>query len=146
MNADGVGDVALAADNAGVICFSGADGSILWTYPSGSNTWSVAWVDPVIIEGFPVPCVAAGSVNGRAVTLINAITGEALWEMPFTERVYNVSAISMGLASPVVIAGLQDQESLPTHAWALASSTESGVHDEAEQGESSAVSIPHRDL
>ncbi len=81
-----------------------------------------------------MPCVAAGSVNGRAVTLINAITGEALWEMPFTERVYNVSAISMGLASPVVIAGLQDQESLPTHAWALASSTESGVHDEAEQG------------
>lgn len=133
VNSDGVGDVALAADNAGVICFSGADGSILWSYPSGSNTWSVTWVDPVIIEGIPVPCVAAGSVNGRAVTLINALTGEAVWEMPFTERVYNVSAVSMGLASPVVIAGLQDQESLPTHAWALASSTESGVPDEAEQ-------------
>ena len=53
VNGDGTGDVALAADNGGTVLLSGADGEILWTVPTGSNTWSVAWVDPVIIQGNP---------------------------------------------------------------------------------------------
>ncbi len=127
LNGDGTGEVALAADNAGVTCLSGADGEVIWTFPAGTNTWSVAWVDPVLIEGQEVPCVAAASVNGRTVSLINALTGELVWQMPFDERVYNVSVAALGYPSPVVIAGLQDQESTPVHAWALASSTELGL-------------------
>ena len=127
VNGDGIGELALAADNSGVICLSGSDGTPLWSYPSGLNTWSAVWVDPVLIQGESVPCIAAGSVNGRSVSLINAITGELVWEMPFTERVYNVSAVSLDYISPVVIAGLQNQEPLPDHAWALASSTETGI-------------------
>ena len=129
INGDGIGDVALAADDSGVMCFSGVDGDVLWSYPSGANTWSIEWVNPVIIAGVPVPCVAAGSVNGRVVSLVNALTGELVWEMPFTERVYNVSVATLDYLSPVVIAGLQDQESLPFHAWALASSTETGISE-----------------
>lgn len=127
VNGDGTGDVALAADNGGALCISGADGQILWSVFTGSNTWSVAWVDPVILQGTPVPCVAAGSVNGKKVVLINALNGETVWEMDFTERVYNVSVVTLGLPSPVVIAGLQDQQPLPEHAWALASSSETGI-------------------
>jgi outer membrane protein assembly factor BamB len=129
VNGDGTGDAAVAADNAGVLCLSGDDGSVIWSYPSGASTWSVAWVDPVIIQGVPIPCVAAGSVNGRSVTLINALTGEPVWEMPFTERVYDVSAIDLYYESPVVVAGLQDQQPLPHHAWSLASSTETGIEE-----------------
>lgn len=127
VNGDGTGEVALAADNSGVLCFSGTDGSVLWSYPSGASTWSVDWADSVILQGAPVPCVSAGSVNGRAVTLINAVTGLSVWEMPFTERVYDVTVVDLGHPSPVVIAGLQDQEALPTHAWALATSMETGM-------------------
>lgn len=127
INGDGIGEVILAADDAGVICFSGSDGEVLWSYPSGANTWSAVWVNPVIIQGESVPCVAAGSVNGRKVSLVNALTGQLIWEMPFTERVYNVSVATLDSDSPVVIAGLQDQESQPYHAWALASSTETGI-------------------
>ncbi len=128
VNGDGIGDLALAADNSGVICLSGSDGSVLWTYPSGSNTWSAVWVNPVLLDGESVPCIAAGSVNGRSVSLVNALTGELVWEMPFTERVYNVDTVLLDYISPVVIAGLQNQEPLPFHAWALASSTETGIH------------------
>ncbi len=135
VDGDGVGDIALAADDSGVMCLSGSDGSVIWSYPSGSNTWSAVWVNPVIIQGEPVPCVAAGSVNGRSVCLVNALTGDLVWEMPFTERVYNVSTVALDYLSPVVIAGLQDQQSLPDHAWALASSTETGI-----------ASVPHSGL
>ncbi len=134
LNGDNVGEVVLAADDGGVMCFSGADGEILWSYPSGENTWSVEWVNSVIIQGDAVPCVAAGSVNGRAVSLVNALTGELVWEKPFTERVYNVSVANLDYLSPVVIAGLQDQQSLPHHAWALASSTETGIVETAVSG------------
>lgn len=130
VNGDGVGDVALAADDSGVMCLSGSDGTVLWSYPSGSNTWSVVWVDSVIILGEPVPCIAAGSVNGRSVSLLSALTGELVWSMSFTERVYNVSTVNINLdyPSPVVVVGLQDQQALPNHAWALASSTETGIN------------------
>ena len=126
LNGDGISELALAGDNSGTICLDGATGATLWTYPTGSNTWSVAWVDPVWSGGEPVPCIAGGSVNGRRVTLVNALTGGLIWEQPFTERVYNVSIVDMPQvsASPIVIAGLQDQESQPFHAWALLSSTE----------------------
>lgn len=127
VNGDGTGDIALAADDSGVICLSGSDGSVLWNYPSGADTWSVVWVDPVILQGEPVPCIAAGSVNGRSVCLVNAVNGGLVWEMPFSERVYNVSTVTLDYLSPVVVAGLQDQLSLPDHAWALASSTETGM-------------------
>jgi len=127
VNGDGTGDIALAADNGGVVCLSGSSGDVLWSYPSGSNTWSAVWVNPVILQGESVPCVAAGSVNGRSVCLVNALTGELVWEMAFTERVYNVSAVMLNHDSPVVVAGLQDQEPLPDHAWALASSVETGI-------------------
>lgn len=127
VNGDGTGDVALAADNAGAVCISGDDGEILWSVYTGSNTWSVAWLDPVILDGMPVPCVAAGSVNGKKVVLINALTGETVWETEFQERVYNVSAVDLGMASMTVIAGLQDQQPLPDHAWALAGSMETGI-------------------
>ncbi|MCD4707511.1 MAG: PQQ-binding-like beta-propeller repeat protein [Candidatus Sabulitectum sp.] len=134
IDGDGVGDIALAADNSGVMCLSGSDGNVIWSYPSGSNTWSAAWVNPVMIQGEPVPCVAAGSVNGRSVCLLNADTGELIWEKPFTERVYNVSIVTLDYLSPVVIAGLQDQQSLPDHAWALASSTETGIVSVSQPG------------
>lgn len=127
VNGDGVGDVALAADDGGAMCLSGADGQVLWTVYTGSNTWSVAWVDPVIVQGSPIPCVAAGSVNGKKAVLINALNGDTIWEMDFTERVYNVSAVNLGYTSPGVMVGLQDQQPLPDHAWALASSTEMGI-------------------
>ncbi len=130
VNGDGTGDVALAADNGGTVCISGADGEVLWTVNTGSNTWSVAWADPVILQGVPVPCVTAGSVNGRKVMLINALTGDTVWEMDFTERVYNVSVAALDLPSPVIIAGLQDQQPLPDHAWALASSLETGIESQ----------------
>lgn len=127
LNGDGIGEVALAADNGGVACLDGFDGGVLWTFPSGSNTWSVAWVHPVLIDGMETPCVAAASVNGRSVSLVNALTGEPVWQIPFDERVYNVSVATLDYPSPVVVAGLQDQEATPEHAWALASSTELGV-------------------
>lgn len=134
INGDGVGEVALAADNGGVICFCGATGEILWAYPSGANTWSVEWVNPVLLEGEQIPCVAAGSVNGRKVTLINALSGEPVWEASFDERVYNVSVAYLDLPSPVVIAGLQDQQATPHHAWALASSMELSVPETGSPG------------
>ncbi len=127
VNGDGTGDVALAGDDGGMLCLSGADGSVLWSYPSGADTWSVVWVDSVLVQGQAVPCIASGSVNGRSVCLVNALTGALVWEMSFTERVYNVSVAQLDYPSPVVIAGLQDQLPLPTHAWALATSTETGT-------------------
>jgi outer membrane protein assembly factor BamB len=127
LNGDGTGEVVLAADNGGVMCLDGYDGGMKWTFPSGPNTWSVAWVDPVLLDGQETPCVAAASVNGRSVSLVNALNGELVWQMPFDERVYNVSVAVLDYPSPVVIAGLQDQQSTPEHAWALASSIELGV-------------------
>lgn len=127
LNGDGTGEVALAADNGGVVCLDGFNGGVEWSYPSGSNTWSVAWVDPVLLDGQETPCIAAASVNGRSVSLVNALTGEVVWQIPFDERVYNVSVAVLDYPSPVVIAGLQDQQSTPEHAWALASSIELGV-------------------
>lgn len=129
LNGDGTGEVALAADNGGAACLNGYDGTVLWTFPSGSNTWSVAWVDPVLINGQETPCIAAASVNGRSVSLVNALTGEPVWQIPFDERVYNVSVAVLDFQSPVVIAGLQDQEATPEHAWAIASSIELGVEE-----------------
>ena len=143
VNGDGTGDIALAADNGGVVCLSGEDGTVLWTYPSGTNTWSVDWATDVILQGTPVHCVAAGSVNGRVVTLVNAVTGLQVWEMPFTERVYDVSVMDLGYPSPVVIAGLQDQESLPYHAWALATSLETGIESAVSNGLISVVNPVH---
>lgn len=130
VNGDGTGEVALAADNGGVVCLSGADGQVLWSFPSGANTWSVAWVHPVLLGGVETPCIAAASVNGKSVTLVNAVTGEPVWQMPFDERVYNVSVAMLDYEIPVVVAGLQDQQPTPEHAWALASSTELGVFPE----------------
>lgn len=127
LNGDGIGEVALAADNGGAACLDGFDGEAIWTFPSGSNTWSVVWVDPVLLNGQETPCIAAASVNGRNVSLVDALTGELVWQLPFDERVYNVSVATLNYSSPVVIAGLQDQESTPEHAWALASSIELGV-------------------
>lgn len=144
VNGDGTGDVALAADNAGAVCISGDDGEVLWSVYTGSNTWSVAWLDTVILGGMPVPCVAAGSVNGKKVVLINACTGETVWETEFQERVYNVSAVDLGMASMTVIAGLQDQQPLPDHAWALAGSMETGItHGESSGSLFSTVNPSH---
>ena len=70
-----------------------------------------------------------GSVNGKRITFCNALTGDLIWEQPFTERVYNVSAMYMETLydSPVVFAGLQDQQSQPFHAWAFLSSDGTSV-------------------
>lgn len=127
LNGDGTGEVALAADNAGAVCLNGDDGTLVWTFPSGANTWSVAWVDPVLLDGQETACMAAASVNGRSVSLVNALTGESVWQIPFDERVYNVSVAVLDYPSPVVVAGLQDQEATPEHAWAIASSIELGI-------------------
>lgn len=43
MNGDGIAEVAVAGDNSGTVCLDGATGTTLWSYPTGSNTWSVAW-------------------------------------------------------------------------------------------------------
>lgn len=130
LNADGVSEVALAGDDGGTICLDGATGEVLWSYPTGSNTWSVAWAESVWTGGEAVPCIAGGAVNGRRVTLVDATTGGLVWEQPFSERVYNVNVIPAlpgSAPSPVVMAGLQDQEPQPHHAWALATSIETGV-------------------
>lgn len=130
LNSDGIGEAALAGDDGGTVCLNGSDGEVLWTYATGSNTWSVAWAESVWVDGQPVPCVAGGAVNGKRVTLVDAATGELVWEQPFTERVYNVSVVpplDPAYPSPVVMAGLQDQEPEPHHAWALATSLETGV-------------------
>ena len=148
LNGDGVSEAALAGDDGGTICLNGADGQILWSYPTGSNTWSVAWADSVWIDGEAVPCVAGGAVNGRRVTLVDATTGELVWEQPFSERVYNVSVVpslSASRPSPVVMAGLQDQEPQPHHAWALATSLETGLFgDPATPSETLRVTNPCR--
>lgn len=130
LNADGIAEVAVAADNGGTVCLDGFDGTVVWAYPTGSNTWSVAWAESVYIGGQPVPCVAGGAVNGRRVTLVDATTGQLVWEQDFAERVYNVNVVPSlepSYPSPVVMAGLQDQEPLPNHAWALATSLETGI-------------------
>lgn len=132
INGDGIPEVALAGDDSGTLCLDGETGTTLWSYPTGSNTWSVAWADSVYIGGVRVPCIAGGSVNGYRITLNNAVTGDLLWDQDFTERVYNVSSISMDAVSPspVIFAGLQDQQSQPYHAWAFLSSTETSVEEE----------------
>lgn len=130
LNGDGVSEAALAGDDGGTICLNGADGEILWSYPTGSNTWSVAWADSVWVDGEPIPCVAGGAVNGKRVTLVDATSGDLVWEQAFTERVYNVNVVSPldpAYPSPVVMAGLQDQQPEPHHAWALATSLETAV-------------------
>ncbi|MBN2587161.1 MAG: PQQ-binding-like beta-propeller repeat protein [Candidatus Fermentibacteraceae bacterium] len=129
LNSDGISEVALAGDNAGTMCLDGATGNTLWSYPSGSNTWSVAWTDSVYTGGVFVPCIAGGSVNGYRITLNDAVTGDLLWEQSFTERVYNVSSFILDGVSPssIVFAGLQDQQPQPFHAWAFLSSVETTV-------------------
>ena len=124
INGDGIAEIAVAGDNSGTICLDGATGATLWSYATGSNTWSVAWADSVFTGGSWVPCIVGGSVNGRKITLVDALSGDLIWEQPFTERVYNVSAICMETVSlsPIVLAGLQDQQSQPYHAWAFLSS------------------------
>ncbi len=124
INGDGIAEIAVAGDNSGTICLDGATGATLWSYATGSNTWSVAWADSVFTGGLWVPCIVGGSVNGRKITLVDALSGDLIWEQPFTERVYNVSAICMETVSPspIVLAGLQDQQSQPYHAWAFLSS------------------------
>lgn len=133
LNGDGTGEAAVAGDDGGTICLSGYDGELLWSYPTGSNTWSVAWAESVWVGGQPIPCVAGGAVNGKKVTLVDATGGDLVWEQSFSERVYNVSVVSPlspSYPSPVVIAGLQDQQPEPDHAWALATSLETGVSGE----------------
>jgi hypothetical protein len=131
LNGDGIAEVALAGDDSGTICLDGATGSTISSYPTGSNTWSVAWADSVLVGGLWVPCIAGGSVNGRQVTLVDALTGTLQWEQGFTERVYNVGTIMMETVSesPVVLVGLQDQQSQPYHAWAFLSSDGTGIGD-----------------
>jgi len=123
INGDGIAEIAVAGDNSGTVCLDGATGSTLWTYATGSNTWSVAWADSVYTGGYWIPCIVGGSVNGRKITLVDALTGDLLWEQPFTERVYNVSTMYMETisSSPVILTGLQDQQSQPFHAWAFLS-------------------------
>lgn len=134
LNGDGIAEIAVAGDNSGTVCLDGATGTTLWSYPTGSNTWSVAWADSVYTGGLWVPCVVGGSVNGRRVTLVDAFTGDLIWEQTFTERVYNVSTMYMETVSPspIVLAGLQDQQSQPYHAWAFLSSEETscGEHQD----------------
>lgn len=129
LDGDGTGEVALAADNGGTVCLDGATGAVVWSYPTGSNTWSIAWADSVLTSGTAVPCIAGGAVNGRRITLVDALTGQLVWDETFSERVYNVSVCSPlgAFPSPTVLAGLQDQTSLPYHAWAFASSLETGL-------------------
>ena len=129
LNGDGIAEVALAGDDAGTVCLDGATGNTLWSYPTGSNTWSVAWADSVESGGLWVPCIVGGSVNGYRITLCDAHTGALQWEQAFPERVYNVSSIMMDAVSPspVIMAGLQDQQPLPDHAWAFLSSTGTSV-------------------
>jgi hypothetical protein len=129
LNGDGIAEVALAGDNGGTFCLDGATGNTLWSYPTGSNTWSVAWADSVYDGSDWVPTIAGGSVNGRSVSLVNAETGDLMWDQDFTERVYNVGSMSMDAVSesPVILVGLQDQESQPYHAWAFLSSDGTAV-------------------
>ncbi len=124
LNGDGIAEIAVAGDNSGTLCFDGATGTTLWGYATGSNTWSVAWADSVYTGGSWVPCIVGGSVNGRRITLVDAFSGDLIWEQPFTERVYNVSTMYMETISPspIVLAGLQDQQSQPYHTWAFLSS------------------------
>ncbi len=126
LNGDGIGEVACAADDGGTICFDGATGNTLWSYATGANTWSVAWADSVYDDGAWVSCIAGGSVNSKKITLVNAETGELLWEQSFTERVYNVNTMYLETISPspIILVGLQDQQSQPYHAWAFLSSME----------------------
>ncbi len=132
LNGDGIAEIAVAGDNSGTVCLDGATGTTLWSYPTGSNTWSVAWADSVYTGGLWVPCVVGGSVNGKKVTLINSVTGDLIWEQTFTERVYNVSTMYMETISPspIVFTGLQDQQSQPFHAWAFLSSNETSCEEE----------------
>ncbi|MEN8208863.1 MAG: FG-GAP-like repeat-containing protein [Candidatus Fermentibacteria bacterium] len=125
LNGDGIAEIAVAGDNSGTICLNGATGTTLWSYATGSNTWSVAWADSVYAGGAWVPCIVGGSVNGKRITLVDALSGNLIWEQPFTERVYNVSTVYMDTISPspVVLTGLQDQQSQPFHSWAFLSST-----------------------
>ncbi len=136
LNSDGISEVALAGDNSGTMCLDGATGATLWSYPTGSNTWSVAWADSVYTGGVFVPCIAGGSVNGYRITLNDALTGGLLWEQPFTERVYNVSSFVLDgvSSSSIVFAGLQDQQPQPFHAWAFLSSVETTVGEGQAQG------------
>lgn len=131
LNEDGIGEVAVAADNGGTLCLDGATGNTLWSYATGSNTWSIAWADSVYDDGAWVPCIVGGSVNGKKITLVNAETGELLWEQSFTERVYNVNTMYMETISPsaIVLTGLQDQQSQPYHAWAFLSSIETSCEE-----------------
>ncbi len=125
INGDGIAEIAVAGDNSGTICLDGATGVTLWSYATGSNTWSVAWADSVYTGGSWVPCIVGGSINGKRITLVDALSGDLIWEQQFTERVYNVSTIYMETVSPspIVLAGLQDKQSQPYHAWAFLSST-----------------------
>ena len=136
INGDGIAEIAVAGDNAGTICLDGATGATLWSYATGSNTWSVAWADSVYTGGSWVPCIVGGSLNGRRITLVDAFSGDLIWEQPFTERVYNVSTINMETVSPspIVLAGLQDQQSQPYHAWAFLSSEETSCGENPPDG------------
>jgi len=131
LNGDGVQEIAVAADDGGTVWLDGFSGSIIWSYATGSNTWSVAWIDSASAGTVYLPCIAGGSVNGRRITVVNAWTGDLLWSQDFTERVYNVSSLDLGYPVPVVLAGLQDQQSQPHHCWAFSAydptSCEEGV-------------------
>lgn len=121
LDGDGSGEVALAADNDGVRCLDGSDGAILWTYPSGSNTWSATWADSIHMGELYAACIAAGSVNGYRAVLVDASTGLEIWQQPFEERVYGVGVVpplDYGLSQTVMVC-LQDQTSTPMHLVAL---------------------------
>lgn len=146
LDGGGTGEVALAADNAGVRCLDGEDGSTRWTYPSGSNTWSAAWADSIRMGGLYAACIAAGSVNGYRVALVDGADGTELWQQTYGERVYGVSVIPPlgGSQSQTVMACLQDQTSVPLHLAALITPGGLSVPDDPGSGSLSIVSNPCR--
>lgn len=127
---DGIGEVLLAADDIGMRCYSGVDGSILWTYPSGDNTWSIDWLEEVILSGVSEVCAVGGALNGYRVSVVDS-DGNLLWDETFGERIYDVSSCPSLDDNPSwdVLVCLQDQTSVPSHLWALSTSLETSCHE-----------------
>ena len=100
------------ANTSAAACLNGASGDTLWTRTTANAVEDVLAVPDVTGDGAEeIYLGIGGSVNGRKITLVDALSGDLIWEQPFTERVYNVSAICMETVSlsPIVLAGLQDQ-------------------------------------
>ena len=109
VNGDGVEDVAVGYNTTSVArCFSGQNGTLLWSTPFTDWTWAIDRVADVTGDG--INDVAVGDFDGKA-TVLNGVTGQLFWSWlnPTGDKVMTIRGVPdlNGNGAPDIVAGTQ---------------------------------------